>query len=131
MTRCKNLSIKESVHVADILRAHCRETEGGFAAYDDGWSDGKIAGMIGCTALQVANIRIPMIGKIRTGSLQTVNGLGARLAALDDTMRFVQELLEAHSDAISDLARRVGKPSKPAEEANGHTAHNDGQAQQV
>jgi len=90
----KMLNYSKVVDMADLLRKHCA-CVGGYAVYEEGWSDEVVLGKFSedCSISSVKGLREKLIGplqaKVRDSSLA---GLNKRVAALEEwaTMRPVK-----------------------------------------
>jgi hypothetical protein len=75
----------------DLIRLHCKKTEDGFAVYDPGWSDERIAAAIpGSTIHMVRDARQKLVGLLRPRGEpfgERVIQLEARLYALEQWAR--------------------------------------------
>jgi len=83
--------------VGDLVRAHCKKDEYGFAVYDEGWSDGKIAGMqdFPCTEKNVQSVREALVGKVRRANARSDDPVSMRLDALEKKLAEVMEWASA------------------------------------
>lgn len=70
MTTTKNtIDAKQRFAVTLVLSAHCKAGNDGYAVYEDGWNDERVAKEAGLdpekNVKSVANMRVEAIGKLR------------------------------------------------------------------
>lgn len=100
MTGSKNkLSPKDRIALYEMLKPMLKEVEGGWE-YTNGYDDGKVSKLSGCTRMQVTGIRVALFGNLaqpKKSSYVSIPEIVARLAAMEQ--------------AVAALEARIGTPA--------------------
>lgn len=99
------LKQSQVIELYGLLKQHCSPVDG-YAVYEGGWSDERLAKEFGCTPTNVANLRVSMIGSFRPRSAVTVNG---RLDALERAVAALQVERQALDNLIVSLGHRLAR----------------------
>lgn len=86
------------------IRQHCHQDDEGFAIYEHGWSDQKIADQTGATLSTVTSLRRTEFGALRHrgGGGASLEELRGRVAALEERVDALIELLNADKQPGDD-----------------------------
>lgn len=81
------LSFSKRVEVYERLKSICKK-DGGYAVYDPGWNDARVARLLGCSDSNIRSIREEMFGPLHRGSSsdEVIIELLARLDGLETTV---------------------------------------------
>jgi deoxyribose-phosphate aldolase len=105
----KILSKKEVFEAGKFVETICRLDGDGFAAYDDGWSDQKVADKFGVTLTNIQDLRRQIIGNARfkgSGGIPKTDQLSNAVGLLEARIVSMDERL---SNILLDLEVRVNR----------------------
>lgn len=104
MTKNKSsrLDFSTKLKVLEALKLHCSKGDDGFAKYEDGWDDARLAAQFAAPVnpTHIKNLRREQIGSLREARMITTGDMGERLTQIEDY------LTRQHPE-WRDLAKRL------------------------
>jgi hypothetical protein len=97
-------SLTQRIAIYEQLKKVCKNVDG-FAVYEDGWNDDKVASFCEVTTGNVQSVRMELFGKIRMTKDDVKEAITRSvLARLDVLERQIEEL----DLALNDLKKKLG-----------------------
>lgn len=104
-----HLSFKEQIVVYERVKEVCHKSDGGYAFYDDNWSDGRLAAELGFTRAQVARIRKEAVGMLSSTPSFHGKGKGGRMAEFEAVLAHTKARLDQATALLDALVRWAGE----------------------
>ena len=99
------LKQSQVIELYGLLKQRCSAVDG-FAVYEGGWDDARLAKEFGCTVANVANLRVSMIGRFRPRVDVSAAG---RIDALEQAVAALQVEAEGLKGMSAQLGRRLAR----------------------
>ena len=104
-----HLSFKEQLVVYERVKEVCHKSDGGYALYDDGWSDGRIAADLGFTRAQVSRIRKDEVGMLSSTVGFHTRAKSGRMAEFEAELAHTKAKLDQAIVLLDALVRWAGE----------------------
>jgi len=108
MTDHSKASYRELIAINDLLRQVLHTKEEG-AAYEQGWSDEKVAAQIGCKTNWVSNARRKLFGNFPVKKPETPTTLRSEIEAIKDYLTTLREALVKQVERYKILDDRMAR----------------------
>jgi uncharacterized protein YoxC len=91
----RRLTLIEGIKIGELLKKHCMKLPDGFAKYEEGWNDKRVAETVSPSirTLSVGTLRQDMYGKLHTGGAENFRPNNERFEEVHTKIRDVRNTI--------------------------------------